>query len=391
MNVCKNSLALIVGLLTAMPLSAAVLPEDRADALYHYYDGGGVKIDGPSVLVRKSIKDTVSVFGNYYVDSISSASIDVITTGASEYAEERNEFSVGMDYLHEDTIMSVSFTSSVENDYDAQSVNIGIAQEVFGGMTTISMSYGRGSDEVFRNGPDGQPDGVFSDEADRRSYRLGLSQVVTRNMLVGLFYESIADEGFLNNPYRQVRYADPNAATGYSFEAEIYPRTRSSNAAAFTTRYHLPYRAAVSGGYRFFTDSWGIVAHNFDLGYTHPFKDSWLFEVSYRFYTQSEADFFNDLFPYQGAQNFLARDKEMSTFSSHTVRFGVSYDLIADGWRFMEKATLNAFYDRVFYDYENFRDLRAVDGNGAPLFSAGSEPAYNYTADVVQLFFSVWF
>ncbi len=391
MKVCRNSLALIAGLLTAMPLSAAILPEDRADALYHYYDGGGVTIDGPSILVRKSIKETVSVFGNYYVDSISSASIDVITTGASEYSEERNEFSVGMDYLHEDTIMSVSFTSSEENDYDAQSVNIGIAQDVFGGMTTVTMSYGRGSDEVFRNGPDGQPDGVFSDEADRRSYRVGLSQVVTRNMLLGLYFESIADEGFLNNPYRQVRYVDPNAATGYSFESEVYPRTRSSNAAAFTTRYHLPYRAAVNGGYRFFSDSWGIVAHNFDLGYIHPFKDSWLFEMSYRFYTQSEAEFFSDLFPHQGAQNFLARDKELSTFTSHTLRFGASYDLIAGGWHFLEKATLNVFYDRVFYDYENFLDLRTGGLNGGQLVVPGSEPAYNYSADVVQLFFSVWF
>ena len=26
---------------------AGVLPEDRADVLYHLYDGGGVEIDGP--------------------------------------------------------------------------------------------------------------------------------------------------------------------------------------------------------------------------------------------------------------------------------------------------------------------------------------------------------
>ena len=44
----------------ARPLAAAaarapprVLPDDRADLLYHYYDGGGVTIDGPSLLVRK--------------------------------------------------------------------------------------------------------------------------------------------------------------------------------------------------------------------------------------------------------------------------------------------------------------------------------------------------
>ena len=34
---------------------AGVLPEDRADVLYHRYQGGGVTIQGPSVLVRKKI------------------------------------------------------------------------------------------------------------------------------------------------------------------------------------------------------------------------------------------------------------------------------------------------------------------------------------------------
>jgi len=36
---------------------AGVLPEDRADLLYHSYDGGGVTIDGPSLLVRKQFAD----------------------------------------------------------------------------------------------------------------------------------------------------------------------------------------------------------------------------------------------------------------------------------------------------------------------------------------------
>ena len=34
---------------------AGVLPEDRTDLLYHSFVGGGVEIDGPSILVRKSI------------------------------------------------------------------------------------------------------------------------------------------------------------------------------------------------------------------------------------------------------------------------------------------------------------------------------------------------
>ena len=93
-------------LLTA-PAKAAILPEDRTDVLYHGYEGGGLKVDGPSVLVRKAYKDKFSFWGNYYVDMITSASIDVVTT-ASPYTEERKEFSLGMDYLHGKTNMGAS-------------------------------------------------------------------------------------------------------------------------------------------------------------------------------------------------------------------------------------------------------------------------------------------
>ena len=55
---------LLVAVLTAQLSTAAVLPEDRLDILYHSFDGGGVTIDGPSVLVRKNIKETVSVYAN---------------------------------------------------------------------------------------------------------------------------------------------------------------------------------------------------------------------------------------------------------------------------------------------------------------------------------------
>jgi hypothetical protein len=34
---------------------AGVLPDDRGDVLYHLYDGGGVQIHGPSLLVRKKV------------------------------------------------------------------------------------------------------------------------------------------------------------------------------------------------------------------------------------------------------------------------------------------------------------------------------------------------
>jgi len=388
MNIPRKHIRILVLTVTGLlaePVICGVLPEDRADAMYHYYDGGGVQITGPSVLVRKKFKESFSLFGNYYVDSISSASIDVITSGASAYTEERTEMSAGLDYLHDDTTMSFSITNSTENDYEADSLNIGISQEVFGGMTTIGMGYGRGSDVVGM-----RSDSAFAQDLDRRNYRLSISQVITRKMLLGVFYEAITDEGYLNNPYRSYRYLDPENPTNYLWTTEVYPNTRSSNAVSMKTRYYLSPGSVVHGGFRFYSDTWGIDAYNVDVGYTQPIRQAWILDFNYRYYSQKHADFYADLFPYQDAQNFLGRDKELSTFASHTFRVGVTYNFLQDGWRFLDKGTVNLFYDTVLYDYSDFRDLTQTDANGAAL-PAGQEPFYNYSADILQLLVSFWF
>jgi hypothetical protein len=376
---CAGVAAGITWLAGVQPAGGAVLPDDRMDMLYHYYDGGGITVDGPSVLVRRKLGESFSVQGKYHVDTITGASIDVVTT-ASEYREERTELAATVDYLRGDTLLSVGTVFSDENDYKGRSFSVGVSQEVFAAMTTLSMAYVRNADQVGRTG---DPD--FAEDLDRHSWRLGLTQVVTRNMLAELAFETIADKGFLNNPYRQVRYVDGESARGYSLQSELYPRRRLSNAAAVRGRYHLPYRAAVHAEYRFYTDDWGIDAHTARVGYTHATVPRFIFDVQYRYYTQVAADFWSDLYPFRNAQNFLARDKELSSYTSHSVRLGVSYELFARRIGFMERGSVNATFDRITADYPDFRDLRA--GVDTP----GDEPGYKLTANVFQVFFSIWF
>ncbi len=357
---------------------AAVLPDDRADVLYHRYDGGGVTIDGPSLLLRKKFAEKYSVSANYYMDMVSSASIDVMTT-ASPYKEERTQGSLAFDLLQGKTQYSVSYTLSDENDYTANTASFDLSQDIFGDLTTVSFGFSQGWDEVRKRGDD-----AFAESVDRRNYRFGLQQILTPRLMAGLNYEVITDEGFLNNPYRSVRYLDETSARGYSYQAELYPHTRTSNAVAINARYYLPYRAAVHGEYRYYTDTWGIDANSVSLGYTHPWGKRWIFEVGYRWYDQSAADFYSDLFPRADAQNFLARDKELSTFTSHMFSLGATYELPSLGWDRLRRSTVNLFYDRINYQYDDFRD---VTTGGAP----GTEELYGFDADVFQLFISGWF
>ena len=358
---------------------AGVLPEDRADILYHLYDGGGVEIDGPSVLVRKQVGKSTSFVGNYYVDMVSSASIDVITT-ASPYSEERTQWSLGMDYLRGNTTMRINYTSSDESDFDAKTYAFSVSQDMFGDLTTLTLSYALGDDTVGRS-----DDPSFERENDRQHYGVGITQILTRNLIATLNFETITDEGFLNNPYRSVRYADAGSAIGYSYEPELYPHTRTSNAVGIRAKYYLPYRAALEGEYRYFTDTWDIDSHTASLSYTHPWGD-FIFTGKYRYHDQTGAHFYNDLFSRSEATNFRGRDKELSPLTSHTFKIGASYEFVNDteGWRFIKKGTANVSYSFLSVDYDDFHDVSTSA-------SLGAEPLYELEADVIQVFFSFWY
>jgi hypothetical protein len=357
---------------------AAVLPDDRADALYHRYQGGGVTVDGPSLLVRKKLGENYSVSANYYVDMVSSASIDVMSY-ASPYKEKRTQYSLAVDALHGKTQYSLGYTNSDENDYTANTATFDLSQDLFGDLTTISFGFSRAWDEVRKRG-----DPTFKEPVDRWSYRLGLSQIVTPQLMLGLELETISDSGYLNNPYREVRYLDSSVPAGYTWEGEVYPHTHTSTAVSLNADYYLKYRAAVHGMYRYYTDTWGVAANTLRIGYTQPWGDRWIFELGYRWYDQSAADFYSDLFPYANSQNFMGRDKELGTYQSQIFTAGATWELPPSRWGFVHRSTINVYYDHALFDYADFRDV--LDG-GAP----GTEPLYHFSADVLRVYVSGWF
>jgi hypothetical protein len=346
---------------------AAVLPEDRADLMYHYYDGGGVTVQGPAMLVRKQVGDTVSLSGHYYMDMVSGASIDVITT-ASPYKDTRNEYGAGVDYLHNNSIMSARVSKSEENDYVAETFSLGVSHELFKGLTTLSLGYGQGHDTISRVNE------TFLKAADRYSFRIGVTQILSRKSLIGIVFEDIADNGYLSNPYR-------TALVNNASVPENYPRTRDSQALAFRYMYGIsrdnqPVQSSLRLEYRYFQDTWGIHAHTLGAAIQRQYGPRWLGEFRFRYYTQTAASFYNDNF--SALMTYMARDKELSTFSDYSLGTKFSWTFAERGFWFFNRASLNLAYDYILFDYKDFNDVRT----GA---------AYSFDANVLQLFISGWY
>jgi hypothetical protein len=400
---CGLSALLGVCLLGA-PAFAGVLPDDRADILYHRYQGGGITIQGPEVLVRKKVGDNLSLSASYYEDLISSASIDV-KLSASPYHEKRKQETFGFDYLHGKSTYSAGIIHSKEPDYQSNTSYYSVSQDMFGDLTTVSMTYKRGWDRVFADIKDATTGQIVNQPSfggfdikgnpipfrrvEHKGYALGLTQILTRSLIASFNYEVLEDEGYLANPYRKIRYLSPGQGKGFTLADQIYPGTRTSNAASIDLKYYLPYRAALDGNYRYFTDTWGIRAHTAQFTYTQPVWVHWILDGTFRYTRQSAASFYSDLFPFANSQNFMARDRELAAFQSYAIGAGLSYEFKIAQLPWINKSSLNLRFDHLLINYSDFRNALLTDPAGG--ITAGNEPLYNLNANVLQLFYSIWF
>lgn len=120
---------------------------------------------------------------------------------------------------------------------------------------------------------------------------LGLTQIVNRRTLMQFNYSLNRTSGYLNDPYKLLSRID--RATGATVDNvyENRPDSRLKHALYWLTRYHLT-RDVVSVSYRYFFDDWGVKSHTVDLNYNWKLSDRQYLEPRFRFYSQSEADFF---------------------------------------------------------------------------------------------------
>lgn len=342
-------LGLAGGALLSHQARAVDLPEERSEAMVHIYDGGGVRATGPAILVRKNIADKVSLTGNLYIDMVSNASIDVVTT-ASPYRETRTEFGLGLDHTVRDTLIHVGLTRSSEPDYRATTASLDVSQEVFGGMTTVSLGFGRGQDDVGKHGQSG-----YFDHATHWQYRLGATQILSPRWLLSANAEAMADDGFLGSPYRVAQVFG-------SAVPERVPRTRSARALKFRLLGDVSEaggpRTAVHADYRYYRDTWAIQAHTLEVGASRYLGEGGLkgtlADAFVRLNRQGDALFFSD--NASSETLYVTRNRQLSAFTSFSLGGKLSQAVKGSTARY--DLRLTAAYELVHFNYSRFTDIR---------------------------------
>ena len=256
-----------------------------------------------------------------------------------------------------DSLITLAVGASSEPDYKTHSLSLDIAQETFGGMTTVNLGFTRAADEVGKIG-----DAAFFDRATHWQYRVGVTQILTPKWLASVNLEAISDTGYLGNTYRVARVF--GAAV-----PERHPRTRSSRAVKFRAIGDMGQRDSVRAEYRYYWDNWDVKAHTLEAGYSRYLGESFLADGFVRYYKQSAALFYSD--NAQSETTYVSRNRQLSDFDNFVVGGKLTFDWKKQPGLYDLKA--NAGLELLNLNYKNFTDIRT----GSP---------YSLRAAVLQMY-----
>ncbi|MFQ5597583.1 MAG: DUF3570 domain-containing protein [Nitrospiria bacterium] len=334
-------------------------PEDRSFVGYNLFEGGGMTVHGPAVIIRKEIKGHTAINAGARVDMVSSASIDVVTQ-ASQFTETRQEYNLGGTRIFGETLISTHYTHSDESDYTSDTLAFDLAHDLFDKNFTIDLNMSRSWDKVGKNG-----DPSFGlQDYNRSTYRVGLAQSINPSWLTQLSYELTADEGHLSNPYR-------NALTeAMAWVPEHYPEARTGQAWVVRTSFRSPFGtperdeaigSTIQLHYRYYQDTFDIHSHTAKFIYQKYVSSNWLIGGSYRYYRQNAASFYGDRLPVD--QTFKARDKELSRFSDHWFGADIQFEPDRKRWGGIQNPFFRTHYRFILFRYDNFTDLQSGDNH----------------------------
>jgi hypothetical protein len=247
--------------------------------------------------------------------------------------------------IGETSLINVGASASKEYDYFHLGLNAKYARDFNKRNTTLSAGIALSMDTFDPVGGAPTPLSAMLDVGDT-SNRLGdqdkdvldvvvgLTQVISRNLVVQANYSYSMSDGYLTDPYKVLSLVDGTsgdtllsgvAGPSHQYLFESRPDERTKHSIYGQTKYYMNGRV-LDASYRYMTDDWEIDSHTVDLRYRIPFGTDSFFEPHLRFYTQTEAEFYQlSISDAQPLPSFASADYRLGNFDAITA--GLKY-----GW-----------------------------------------------------------
>jgi hypothetical protein len=233
---------------------------------------------------------------------------------------------IGRDYK-----TSVGSNVSKEYDYFSLGINGSLSRYFNNRNTTLTAGLSFASDSIEPEGNiplefasmainTGQAN--FDDEfnATRRGgdeskttadFLLGVTQVIDRQTLMQFNYSFGQSDGYLTDPFKILSVVG-NEGRSVDYVYESRPDSRTKHSLYWQTKHHFN-KNIVDISYRYMWDDWDITSHTVDLRYRWKLNNKHYLEPHFRYYMQSNADFY---------QRFLLEGQPLPGHASADYRLG---------------------------------------------------------------------
>ncbi len=249
---------------------------------------------------------------------------------------------------------NVGASASKEFDYLHLGLNARISRDFNQRNTTLSAGFAVAQDELDPIG--GTPTGLTlmldavddDDDAGRRKgpaetkdifdIVFGVTQVISRNLLMQVSYSYSDTSGYLTDPYKIISVVNgttgdavpvipaPDNGPSHLNYFEHRPDSRAKHSLYTQGKYYMDSKV-LDVSYRYMTDDWEIDSHTVDLRLRWPFGGDSYLEPHLRFYTQSAADFYRlSLTDGDPLPEYTSADHRLGDFDAITA--GLKY-----GWK----------------------------------------------------------
>ena len=312
-----------------------------------------VSVSAPSISMSYDIGTDYNIKADFVHDAVSGATPSWksdTASGASAKGDSNGDYSYGKQEFDEArNAGSVLLTTRFDNR-DELYTGVDFSRESDFDSKTISAEYMHYSDSSHNQSITAGASYTYNEILSYDYYdtgsgasqkktsttinaELGLNQVLDAKSSVKVSGFVLSDDGYLTNAHASVirNYKDINKRKQTS---ENRPDTRLGYGADIKYIRLLTDNLSYQVDYRFYDDDWDISSHTINNDIYYKATDKLTLGAGVRYYTQTEAKFYNSLKDFFTNEEFASSDERLSDFDALTYKANVNY-------KFSDKISVN--------------------------------------------------
>ncbi|MCB0281858.1 MAG: DUF3570 domain-containing protein [Calditrichae bacterium] len=330
---------------------------------YYFNDSGNNSVITTAFSLAKQIVRGTAILLDIELDKVSIPPVDG-ASGATRptrrsdetFEKNRGQIIIGIEqYLGLGSTLALNAYRSQELDYVSNSVIATYSQDLFQNNTTLTFRAQYNDDKVGELLDNGS---LVNRKKTTYTGSASLGQVLSASTVLNLSYDYMQMEGFLSDPYRRVIVFNNNNVFETLLENHPDSRKRQSVSTRIS-QFVGPVNASLIGSYRYYFDDWDLTSHTTEFKFNKYVFDDLILGFSYRYYTQSGADFYSDRYEQSLTPDMQLRtaDYKLKPFQSNTFGFNIrllfrEFSKNNPKWDFLNKSSFEIMYLRYTNDLD---------------------------------------